>query len=256
MATETVALFLLTRRSDTVVAMALIRRNLVRIGLDVAMLVVLVLMYEAQVIAIRFHEVGGLAVFGLFIIHHLINWRWISGVSRRFLGASLPLKTRLGYVLNVVLLVDVAVIAVTGIMISRTILTGIYGTTPLWRYWHLFSAALALILVGIHTGLHWSFIRSTFAKVVRLPRTVARPLGIALLALVVGFGVYSIITSNFVVWLMALLAMIGDVSLELQMRLQGGGALPGSPLEVVATFGSIVVLFAAATAAIEYALKK
>ncbi len=232
------------------------RRNLVRISLDMVMLVLLVLMYEAQAITIAFHEVGGLVACGLFLVHHGINWRWIVGVSSRFFRRSLPVKTRVGYLLNVVLLVLVVFIALTGIMISRTIFVEIYGTTPLWRFGHLFASALALVLVGIHTGLHWSFIRSMFTRYVKLPHTVAKLAGVVCLVAVLGFGIYSIVTTNFTVWLAAPLAARGMLPPEMTARLLGGGGLPGSPIQVIAAFGSIAAVFAATTVIVENALRK
>ncbi|MFW6056788.1 MAG: hypothetical protein ACOC9B_05715, partial [Chloroflexota bacterium] len=124
-----------------------------------------------------------------------------------------------------------------------------------WRFGHLFFSALALALVGIHTGLHWSFTRSVFARYVKLPHALSRPLGLACLAAVLVFGIYSIVTTNFTIWLMAPLAAWDMLPLEVTARLLGGGNLPGSPLQVIAAFGSIAAVFAAATVVIENALK-
>ena len=58
-------------------------KRLLKLMLDAIMLVLLVLMYRKQVISIAFHEIGGLALIGLFVIHHLVNARWIASAPRR-----------------------------------------------------------------------------------------------------------------------------------------------------------------------------
>ncbi len=129
------------------------------------MALLLILMYSKNIISLSFHELGGLFVCGLFLIHCLLNWKWITGVSKRLLDKKLPFKTKLGYALNVLLFITMTFIAVSGIMISETVFTSISGESIIWRIGHFFAAAAAIILIGIHIGLHWSFIKSMFARV-------------------------------------------------------------------------------------------
>jgi len=236
------------------------KKNLVRIILDSVMIVLLVLMYQARVVSLSFHEIGGLAACGLFVIHNGINRKWIAGVTKRLFTRPLPLKTRVGYAVDLLLLVSTVSIALSGIMISRTVLVNIYGDVGFWRPLHYSASAVALILVGVHLGLHWSFIRSMFTRLVRLPRVVARPLAVVCLAAVLALGAYSIATSSLVDWLAD--PFDGDVAGLSQGqglgRHGGGGGGGGSSdeniLEVVATYGSIMVAFAAATVLAENAL--
>ena len=237
-----------------------LNKNVTRIILDVVMVSLLVLMYEKFAFGIRFHEVGGLAAFGLFIVHNGINRRWIVGITKRLFSGTMPLRVRIGYALNVSLLVSMVFIAVSGTMMSRTVLTGIYGNIAFWRPWHFFASAVALAVVGIHLGLHWSFIRTMFAKMLRVPRGIAVPLGVAVLVGALAFGIFSIVTSEYTVWLM------GPFPVERWGFMPGQGLgfySPGmdsasiaGPLEVVATYGSIVMVIAAAAALTESGLKK
>lgn len=45
------------------------------------MLVLLALMYRKRAISMKFHEWGGIALFGLFLIHKALNWKWICAVT-------------------------------------------------------------------------------------------------------------------------------------------------------------------------------
>jgi hypothetical protein len=248
------------------------KTNAGRIILDVAMAVLLVLMYKKTVVSMEFHEIGGLVVGGLFLIHNLLNWKWIVGISRKILGRSLAPRVRVGYAVDVLLLVSVVFIALSGIMISQTILTGISGNVARGRLGHYFFSAVALVLVGIHIGLHWSFIRTSFAKVLRLPRAVARPLGTVCLTVVLVYGGYSMVTSSFARWLtdpFVVLASSGGELLEAGgggvhagggqgagKGAGGGPSTPGETLGVIATYGSIAAVFTALTWLTERKLKR
>jgi len=239
-----------------------VRKNVIRILLDAAMAVLLILMYNKLTISLSFHEIGGLVVCVMFVFHNLLNRKWIVGISKRIFGRSLTTRVRLGYALDVLLLITVAFIAVSGIMISQSIFLRISGDVTFWRPVHYFASAAALVLVGTHIGLHWSFIRTTFAKYVKLPRLVARPMGIACLIAVLAFGVYGIATSHFLTWLGEPFTEssepdgVGKGQGGTGRGLHLGSGEAESPLLVIATYGSIVAVPAALTAFTEAALKK
>ena len=58
-----------------------LRKNGWKFILDILMALLLALMYNKRALGIAFHEIGGLALCGLFIIHKLLNWKWIKAVS-------------------------------------------------------------------------------------------------------------------------------------------------------------------------------
>ncbi len=246
-----------------------LKKNVIKIILDVVMLVLLTLMYRVTVFGFNFHEIGGLAACGLFIIHYGVNWRWTAGVTRRLVSPSLPLKTLLGYAVDALLLVCVIVIALSGIMISRALFPEIGGNLLFWTLAHYFSAAVALLLCGVHIGLHWSFVKSMFARVVRLPRAVARPLGIVLVAAAIIYGGYNTMSSRFTGWLSAPFQVLSSSSSIVYKSLEqesGSGQGLGQQhrsnssqfeeaVGLVVTYGSITAVPAFLTVVIESALK-
>ena len=46
-----------------------------KLFLDLVLLVLLALMYQKRVISMEFHETGGLVLFGLFLLHKVLNWQ-------------------------------------------------------------------------------------------------------------------------------------------------------------------------------------
>lgn len=179
------------------------KKNVVKIVLDVVILLLLFLMYQKQVISLSFHEIGGLAVCGLFLVHKALNWKWICGVTRKLFSKSMTGRARLSYLVNVLMLLSFLFILISGVLISKTILTGISVPGHTWKAIHYFASALAIILCGIHIGLHRNYIKNVFGKTIRLPKAVALPLSIILLAVVLAYGCYSAATSSFISWLAA-----------------------------------------------------
>ena len=49
------------------------KKRFCKFALDLVLLILLALMYQKRVISMRFHELGGLALFGLFVLHKVLN---------------------------------------------------------------------------------------------------------------------------------------------------------------------------------------
>lgn len=175
--------------------------NIIKILLDIVMSVLFVLMFNAKVISLNFHELGGLFVCALFLFHKLLNWKWIVAVSKKIFIKNLNIKTRLGYIIDFLLLISVTAILVSGIFISKLLFRNIDSQGLPWQMIHYFASAVSLILVGIHVGLHWGFVMSMFKKHIKIPIAIAKPLSIILVIAIVIFGSYSMFTSSFTRWL-------------------------------------------------------
>jgi hypothetical protein len=252
-----------------------VKKNIVKIALDTVMILLLILMYNAKVISITFHELGGLIVCGLFLIHKALNIKWITRVTQRLFDKTLPLKTKVGYAVDALLLIAVTFIAVSGIMISKVLFSGT-SSGILMKPLHYFAAAVAIVLVGIHLGLHWDFIAAMFKRRIRLPRSAAITLSALFLTAIISYGAYSMAMTRFTAWIAAPFssAAVQDSGLGkpggqtpgngMGHGGEGGGfkdggefhgtGAPGTAsvnftqiLSVVASFGSIVGCFAAAT---------
>lgn len=170
-----------------------------KLALDAVMLVLLVLMYKKQVISMEFHEIGGLALIGLFVIHHLVNGRWIAATTRKLFSKAMPAMVRTRYIVDVLLLIAFLAVGVTGVLINKTLFTvRVAGNAQTLHY---FSAALAVLLMGVHLGLHADYI---FGKMFRrgANRIAKIAVGVVLAAMI-AFGGYSLATTQFVSYLAA-----------------------------------------------------
>ena len=173
-------------------------KRALKLALDAVMLVLLVLMYKKQVISLSFHEIGGLALIGLFVIHHLVNGRWIKAVTAKLFSKSTPALVRARYIVDVLLLVSFLTVGVTGVLINKTLFEiHIAGNA---KALHYFSAAISVLLMGVHLGLHAEYL---FGKVFRGARRIAKVALGVVLACMIAFGGYSLFTTQFVSFLAA-----------------------------------------------------
>jgi hypothetical protein len=120
---------------------------------------------------IALHEWMSIAFGGTVIVHLLLSWRWIVAVTCRFFS-RLPARTRLNYILNLLLFIDGTIIGFSGLLISEEVLPLIGITVPhmpIWRGWHSLTADLALLLLGLHVALHWSWIVTTTKRCIVQP---------------------------------------------------------------------------------------
>ena len=170
-----------------------------KLVLDAIMLILLVLMYKKQVISMEFHEIGGLALIGLFVIHHLVNARWIGSATKRLFTKGTPGMVRARYIVDALLLVAFLTVGVTGILINKTLFEiHIAGNA---KTLHYFASAIAIILMGVHLGLHADYI---LGKLFRAgANKIAKIATAVMLAALVAFGGYSVFTTQFVSYLAA-----------------------------------------------------
>lgn len=177
------------------------KKNLFKLVLDIGMVIVLALMYNKTAISMSFHEIGGLALLGIFLIHILINWKWVVTITKKLFNKSIKTKIRIGYFLNVLLLITFALIGISGIFISKVVFHISSNGGLSWKTIHYTASAIALILIGIHIGLHHQFIGSMLKKIIPVPQKVRMVLGALFTVIIVTYGCYSVVTSSFTTWL-------------------------------------------------------
>ena len=175
------------------------RTRALKLALDAVMLILLTLMYQKQVVSLSFHEIGGLALIGLFVIHHLVNARWIAAVTRKLFGKTTPGLVRARYLVDALMLAAFLTVGVTGVLISKTLFAVRLAGNA--KTLHYFASAVAIILMGVHLGLHTGYLFGKLFK--RGANRIAKISTAVLLAALIAFGGYSLATTRFVSFLAA-----------------------------------------------------
>jgi len=179
--------------------------NVVEFSLDIMMAVTFVLFFNKRVLGgLAFHEIAGLVIGGVFFIHVLLNGRWVKNVTLKLFDSKLPFKVKFNYFLNLLLLVTMAFVIVSGIFISRVVFPSInIGNEQWFKVTHMSVSYLALVLVAIHVGLHWNWVVNTCKNIMK--RKEKKPiLGLVAKVTVAGLlivGGYQMYSSHFIMHL-------------------------------------------------------
>jgi uncharacterized membrane protein YgcG len=138
----------------------MMKKNYTKVVLDLLMAITFVLLMNPRVLdGLPFHEIAGL-VIGVAVLTHIgLNWRWVVNATKKIFDAKLPKKTKFSYLLNMLLLISMSTIIITGILISKVVFPSLAIQGNHWiRGIHSFSADLTLGLVGLHVALHWQWV--------------------------------------------------------------------------------------------------
>lgn len=140
------------------------KKNYTKIVLDLMMAITFVLLMNPRVLdGLPFHEIAGIVIGVAILVHIGLNYSWVVNTTKKIFDSRLPKKTRFSYLLNILLLISMATVIITGILISRVVLPNLaiqgQGGHSL-RGIHDLSANTTLALVGLHIGVHWQWIMS------------------------------------------------------------------------------------------------
>ena len=94
------------------------------------------------------------------IVHILLHWDWVVNVGVKFFK-KLFHSSRFQFVVDVVLLVAFVLVMMSGILISRSVLSvlGIHlQVSRTWELLHRTSADVTLFLTAFHFALHWNWV--------------------------------------------------------------------------------------------------
>lgn len=137
-----------------------------KLWLDIIIFVAFLVTMDPRSSGIAIHEWLSLAMLAALTLHLLLSWDWIINISQRFMG-KLGTQNRINYILNWLLFIDGTLLIVSGVMISEVAMPFLGIRLPegfAWRRLHDMSANLGLLMLGLHTALHWSWIVNTFSR--------------------------------------------------------------------------------------------
>lgn len=163
------------------------------------MTVIFILLMKTLFTGLLLHELLGLLLFLLFILHKIWNWTFIKKTSMQILKGDLALKIKLNYVLDWLLFLDTLMIIISGVLISQELFPVIkIDDIYTWSTLHHFFAYLGLIIIGLHLGLHFNIMVIQLKKIFnikwQLPKTIINILTTLLLLI----GLKSLVDSKLV----------------------------------------------------------
>lgn len=127
-----------------------------KIGVDIAMTVALLLLMAYQLIGEEAHEWIGMIMFVLFLIHHLLNRHWSCNIGKGRYSVRRICQT----VLVLLILICMAGSMVSGVILSRYVFGSLHvsGAYNMARNVHMLCAYWGFVLMSVHLGFHWNII--------------------------------------------------------------------------------------------------
>lgn len=170
-------------------------KMMIKIGLDLVMTILLLVLMARQLTGDSAHEWLGAGMFLLWIFHHILNSGWHRRLGK---GAYLPFR-RLQTVVNLFLFLSMAGTVVSAVFLSREVFAflPISGGIALARSMHVFCGFWGFVLMSLHLGLHWNMILGMMRNAAgpvksKVLRTVLKASG----ALIAAYGLYAFIKNQ------------------------------------------------------------
>ena len=137
------------------------RKQMMRMTVDCLMTVILLLLMGYSRVGEAAHEWLGISMFLLYIIHHIMNRKWFSGIFKGKYSLFRVVQT----VLVILLLVTMIGSAVSGMILSKHVFgfLDLKGASSA-REIHMLCGYWNFILMSLHLGLHWTMIVKMVSK--------------------------------------------------------------------------------------------
>lgn len=161
-----------------------------KLALDGLMLSLILVEFAYEFTGSTIHELLGLGLLGLFLVHGGWNWAWFRSL---FKGRHHGIR-RASQTVNALLLASALVMLVSGI-VNADLLFRVTGVEPDWipREIHTAAAYWFLILMAAHLGLHWNLVMHEAGRLTRLggPSPAQRTVAGVLAAVVAVAGAHA-----------------------------------------------------------------
>lgn len=167
------------------------KKFILKIGIDLILSVLLLVLMGYPATTLKIHEIGGIVFLVVIVVHLFLGFKWFQSIVKRIFHQKQTFLTYAKTVMSLLLLIDLLLTGISGILISRTVLTSIsVSNTSLWTYIHNISAYAGVIIISIHIGMYWKVVMAFFRKLCRIKEVnVVRTWilrGLALLLAVLG----------------------------------------------------------------------
>jgi hypothetical protein len=144
----------------------------------------------------KVHEIAGIFIFLLFIVHNIfLNGRWYLSLTKGKYDGMRVFKTTI----NLLFVLIMLIMLVSAVFISQTVFSFLHADGSLLaRKLHVFCACWGLILMSIHLGMHWSMIKNSIRKMTGFTATsrLYSFLVHAVALFMVSYGIKSFVSRN------------------------------------------------------------
>jgi len=125
----------------------------IKTAADILMTAALPVLMCYSIVGETAHEVIGIAMFGLFILHHILNFGWIKSLFK----GKYDLRRSVNTAVNALVFLCMIGLMYSGIVISKHVFNFVnIGGAMTARTIHMLCAYWGLVLMSVHLGMHIS----------------------------------------------------------------------------------------------------
>lgn len=163
----------------------------VKIAVDIAMTIALLLLMTYELIGQAAHEWIGIGMFVLFVLHHILNGRW----SKNLLKGKYTVLRIMQTILVLCVLLCMLGSMVSGVILSRHALSflPIHNGRAFARTLHMISAYWGFAFMSLHLGFHWNMMMGMAGKRVKKSSEIRKWIFRTIAVLISGYGIYAFI---------------------------------------------------------------
>ena len=160
-----------------------------KITVDIGMTVSLLFLMPYSMIGETAHEWIGILMFALFVIHHVLNRRWLMAVGRGKYTCFRMVQTFLVVAMLILMMGSM----VSGIILSNHLFKAVKlkGFSMEARRVHMFCAYWGFLIMSVHLGMHWNMVIAMMGRLFQKPSTVRKWLVRTAGFGVAGYGAYA-----------------------------------------------------------------
>lgn len=123
------------------------------------------------------HESIGLFLFFLFLVHGILNWKWVGTIRR----GKYNFRRMLNLMVNLLLFVTITILMGSSVMASRTLFAFLnIKSTLILRQVHTTAAYWFFLLMAVHMGVHWTGFSASLKKAFPVIAGFGLPAGLRL----------------------------------------------------------------------------
>ena len=135
------------------------KKSILKVIIDILMLILMLLEYSKIYTGQLMHEIIGIVLFGLFIIHNILNIKFYKNLFKGKYNSIRIITT----IVNIAFLICMILTIALGIPISSELFKGLgLNGSMTTRKLHTIFGYWGLVILSIHLGMHFKMI---FAKV-------------------------------------------------------------------------------------------
>ncbi|MCC5465127.1 DUF4405 domain-containing protein [Pelosinus baikalensis] len=140
-------------------------KTLCKMVIDLVMTILMLVLMACRLTGNTIHELLGVSLFILFIVHNILNWGWYKTLLKGRYNTLRVLHTAV----NILLLAAMLALMISGVMFSRTVFAFMDLNGGLFaRKLHMLSTYWGFILISVHLGMHWGVIMDTARKLANI----------------------------------------------------------------------------------------